>query len=455
MKSLGVSISRDRISALLWEQTLFSSRVVFSCAVPCGEPYGGFEGAALLAEEIRKGTGEPNLPPVVLSLPPSWTYLRQVELPVPDLQRAKKIHVADLEGNLPIEDEQILSDLMPSPPGHAGRFLAVAARKDTVEKSVASFSEAGFRVDRVVTDHASILSAVLSVAGLPEGILLSTLSDIVVLRVEGGAVSRARQFPAGMASDPEGMRKEWEGLAEGGTGALPVTILGEVPAPLSEALAAATRFTPPAGVEEGCILAYGAVLTPSWQKELGGFSLRTSAEAESERDRTRLRVRVAAIAAGVAAIFAVGTLEVAQWAEAKKVAIVRAQIRKEFSEAVPGVKVVVQETAQIREKIQSLRRHQKELGADSPALSVLLARISQALPPKANISVREISFDAGRVRLAGEAGSAQFVETFRSSLATASGPEAVVTVQESRGSAKGGSVRFTILIEKGSNGRAS
>jgi hypothetical protein len=455
MKSLGVSISRDRISALLWEQTLLSSRVVFSCGVPCREPHGGPECAKLLAEEIRKGTGEPELPPVVLSLPPSWTFLRQVELPVPDLQRAKKIHVAELEGNLPFEDEQILSDLMPSPPGQTGRFLAIAARKDTVEKTVAAFSEAGFRVDRVVTDHVSILSAVLSKGNLPDGILLSTLSDILVLHVEGGAVSRARQFPAGVASDPEELRREWAGLAEGSSGTLRVTVSGDVPAPLSGLLAAATRFVPPAGVEESHLLAYGAVLAPSRQKELGGFSLRTSAEAETERDRSRGRGRFAAVAAGVALICAVGTIAIAQWAEAKKVATVRGQIRKEFSEAVPGAKTVVQETAQIREKIQSLRRHQKELGVDSPALSVLLGKISQALPPKANISVREVSLDAGRIRLAGDAGSAQLVETFRSSLSAACGPETIVTVQESQGSARGGSIRFTILIEKGSRARAS
>jgi hypothetical protein len=455
MKSLGVSISRDRISALLWEQTLLSSRVVSSCTVPCGEPYGGSEGAAKLAEAIRKETGEQNLPSVVLSLPPSWTYLRQLDLPVPDLPRAKKIHVADLEGNLPIEDEQILSDLMPSAPGRAGRFLAIAARKDTVEKAVASFTEAGFRVDRVVTDHVSILSAVLSGSALLEGIILSTLSDIVVLHLEGGAVVRARQFPVEMASDTDGMRREWEGLFEGISVSLPVTVIGDVPATLSDLLAAATRFTPPAGVEEPYLLAYGAVLAPSLQKEICGFSLRTSAEAESERNRERLRIRIASIAAAVAAVFAVGTLEVAQWAEAKKVAVVRTQIRKEFSEAVPGVKVVVQETAQIREKIQSLRRHQKELGAESPALSVLLARVSQALPPKASIALREVSLDAGRMRLTGEAGSAQIVETFRSSLSAASGPETVVTVQESQGNTRGGNLRFTILIEKGSPGRAS
>jgi hypothetical protein len=146
---------------------------------------------------------------------------------------------------------------------------------------------------------------------------------------------------------------------------------------------------------------------------------------------------------------------VARWAESKKVATVRAQIRKEFSEAVPGTKVVVQETAQIREKIQSLRRQQKELGTDSPALSALLMKVSQALPAKENIAVREVSFDAGRLRLSGDAGAAPLVEKYRTALAAAFGPEMAVTVQESQGGAKAGSLRFTILIEKGSPARAS
>jgi type II secretory pathway component PulL len=157
----------------------------------------------------------------------------------------------------------------------------------------------------------------------------------------------------------------------------------------------------------------------------------------------------------VALVSAVASLEVAKWAQGKKVAAVRAQIRKEFSEAVPGAKVVVQETAQIRGKIQSLRRQQKELGADSPGLSASLMKISQALPPKENIVMREVSFDAGKMRLSGEAGESQLVEKFRTSLAAAFGPEINVTVQESRGTAKGGAIRFTILIEKGSAGRAS
>lgn len=454
MKILGVSISRDRISALLREQTPLASKNVVSVSVPCREPFGTAESAVRIAEEVRKGTGDRTLPPVVLSIPPSWTYLRQVELPVHDLQRAKKIHVSDLEGNLPIEDDQILSDLLPSPPGQAGRFLAVAARKETVEKTVAGFSDAGFRVDRVVTDHVSILSAVLSTGRLPDGFLFSTLSDVVILQAENGAVLRARQFPSAILSDPEGLRREWSGIAGAAPGSPPVTVLGEVPSPLAEALASAARFAPPHGVEEACILAYGAALAPSWRKELGGFSLRTSAESESEAGRAKFRIRAAAVAAVAAFACVVGSIQVAQWAQAKKVAAIRAQIRKEFSEAVPGSKSIAQETAQIREKIQSLRRQQKELGASVP-LSTLLERVSASFPAKTGLSVRELSLDAGRLRLAGDAGSAEILEKFRTSLRAASGPDAVVTVQESRGTARGAGVRFTILIENGSGDRAS
>ena len=78
MKTLGVSITQNRLSALLLERTLFASRRLFSCDVSCREPFGGPDDVGNLAEEIRKGTGGKDLPTVVLALPASWTYLRQV-----------------------------------------------------------------------------------------------------------------------------------------------------------------------------------------------------------------------------------------------------------------------------------------------------------------------------------------------------------------------------------------
>ncbi|HSQ53681.1 MAG TPA: hypothetical protein VLM86_00220, partial [Candidatus Bathyarchaeia archaeon] len=109
MKSLGISIGRNTLSAVLWEQSLLSSRMEGACSIPCEEPYGGPEDIARLAQEVRKIVGAAGFPPAVLSFPPAWTFLRRVSLPVSDIPLAKKMHIADLEGNLPIEDEEILS----------------------------------------------------------------------------------------------------------------------------------------------------------------------------------------------------------------------------------------------------------------------------------------------------------------------------------------------------------
>lgn len=457
MKSLGISITRDRLFAFLWEQSLFSAKRDLACSVRCAEPYGSPGDIARLAEEIRNATNGKPIPPAVLSLPPSWTFLRKVKLPVADLPRAKKVHLAELEGNLPLEDAEILSDILPSPPGESGTFLAIAARRTAVEKTVSAFSEAGFRLDRVVTDHVSLLLAALSGNPSFTGFLLSTLNDLTILRVEGGALAWARQFPGEMTEPSEQQAREIASLLPGedaGTGPPSVIAFGEVPAFLSETVAP-SHFSSPVELKESSPAAYGAALAPFRTKETGGFSLRTSTETEGEVARERRRTRIAAAAAAVTLLALAGSVEIARYAEDRKVSRIKAQIRKEFTEAVPGVTVIVRETAQIREKIQSFARQQKELGSDYTEPAAMLGKVSAALPKEGKVLVREASFDSGRLRLAGEAPDGRILETFRTSLAAAFGPETAVTVGESEGSARGSSVKFTILIEQGGNGRAS
>jgi hypothetical protein len=206
LKSLGISITRNSLSVVLWEQTLFASGMVGACTVPCDEPFGGPGDIARLAEEAQKIAGAGSLPAAVLSLPPAWTFLRRVTLPVPDLPRAKKMHIAELEGNLPIEDEEILSDILPSPAGETGTFLAIAARRSSVEKTVAAFTAAGFRPDRAITDHVSLLCAVLSSKDEFSGLVFSDRNDLVALRLSGGTVASARQFPESIVAAPEELK---------------------------------------------------------------------------------------------------------------------------------------------------------------------------------------------------------------------------------------------------------
>ncbi len=459
MRSLGISIARQSLSAFVWEQSPFASKAVASATVPCTEHFGGIDDFRRLAEEIRRAAGGNGLPPAVVSIPPSWTFIRRIQLPVPDLPRAKKMHVSELEGNLPIDDGDILSDLLPPPRGvEAGRHLAVAARRSAVEKTAAAVLEAGFRLDRVVTDHVSILCAALAAKAPADGLIVSGLGEIVVLRLSGGAVLWARQFPADPAGIDPGIQREIGELLDEGLGetpAVPVAVMGDVPGPLAARLAGAFRIKPPGDAVDGALPAYGAALVPFSSAETGGFSLRTSAATDAERKREKRRIVIAAAAAAVAVISAAVAIEMVSWAEGKKVAQVRAQIRNEFSAAVPGVKTVVRETVQMKDKIQSLARQQKDLGADVPGPYEMLAKVSQSLPPRESISVREAAYDSGRLRLAGEAGSSRLVETFRAALAEAFGPGTGVTVQEAGGAARGGSVRFTILIEKDGKRRAS
>jgi hypothetical protein len=457
MQTIGISISRERICAVALEGSTPGPSVLASVSVPCGEPFGAAADAAALAEALREALPGVPLPGAVLTLPPPLTFLRPMTLPVTDLPRARAIHLVELEGNLPIDDEEILSDLLPAPREGSGLFFAVAARRPLVESASEQFGAAGIRVDRVVADPVALLLLAPGAAGAPrDGIYLSTFNDILLLRVSGGGVTAARQFPLAMADRPEEILGAVRAAAgEAGSAPLAVFLIGETPAPLAGALPDAERIPLPGGISSAHLAAYGAALAPLRPDVGGGFSLRTSAEAALEKDRERRWLRATAIAAGVAVVLALGSLWFAGWTEAAKAARARALVKKEFAAVAPDVRNVVQPGVQIRTKLESLKRQQKELGTDAPPPADLLALASRALP-KGEIAVREISIDGSRLRLSGDAGSdGRLVEAYRTGLSGAFGADYSVTVQESGGSVKGTSVKFTILVEKKGDLRAS
>ncbi len=457
MHTIGISISRDRIHAVALEEAATVPRIAAAATVPCAEPFGTPEDAAALSKALREALPGVPLPGAVLTLPPPLTYLRPMTLPVADLPRARAIHLAELEGKLPIEDEDILSDLLPAPREGSGFFFAVAARRSFVESASEQFGGAGIRVDRVITDPVAVLLLAPRDAGAPlDGIYLSTFDDILLLRVSEGGVTGARQFPQAMADHPgEILAAVREAAGDAGGAPPAVFLIGATPPALADAFPGAERIPLPEGVSPAHLAAYGAALAPLHPDVGGGFSLRTSAEAALEKERDRRWRLAAGISAGVAVLLALVALWFAGWTESEKVARTRALVKKEFATVAPDVRNIVQPGVQIRTKLDALRRQQKELGTDAPPPADMLQLASRALP-KGDIAVREISVEGDRLRIAGESsGDARLVETYRDGLAGAFGPDYTATVQESGGSVKGTSVKFTILVERKGDRRAS
>src|SRR4030042_370730 len=167
MHTIGISLSRDRLCAVALEGPAPAPRMASVLSVPCAEPFGTPEDAPALSEALREALPGVPLPGAVLTLPPPLTFLRPMTLPVTDLPRARAIHLAELEGNLPIEDEEILSALLPAPREETGLFFAVAARRSFVESASERFGMAGIWVGRVVTDPVVLLLLAPDAAGSP------------------------------------------------------------------------------------------------------------------------------------------------------------------------------------------------------------------------------------------------------------------------------------------------
>ncbi len=454
MKRIGISIANHKLSAYVWEKTPFSGRALGSCEVACSEPLGSLDDIRSLAGRLRDMLGG-TLPPAVLSIPPGETHIRILELPVPDLKNARIIHRAEIEEVLPFDGEEIASDLLPMEDAEGGLnlFIAFAVRRSTLTRFTELFSEAGFRIESIITDPVSLLCAASAMQPERSLTLVSFENDVILLSVGDLKFRKIRQFPSSILDSPERFRDETHSFFESPghlltVGSLPPNMLS-IPAD------SGSRLVPPGDFAAPSVVAFGASVAPFSDRVTYGFSLGNLDQAEDETGRRGARLRFAAIASGIALISCIFALEIARWTATRQVEAVRKQLRVEFSAAVPEAKVVVREAAQIREKINALRRQRAELGLDLLKNTPLLGKISAGLPSNKSLAVKEISGDGNRIRVAGESGGAASVESYRAALGSSFGKAFDVTVQESRGSARADSVTFTILIEKRKAERAS
>jgi Tfp pilus assembly protein PilN len=445
-RRLGISFGGNHLRAVVLDQSRRSAKILAAVEVPLSSPHGTPEDAARLSEALR-GKGIASPPPAVVTLPPSWSWLRRIDLPVEDLSRARKIHVQELEGKLPVEGERFLSDLLPAPKGEPRRFLAVASLESVVSGAVSLLASAGIEAERVVTDHVSAYGAFLSLKGGRPGFLCLAVPDLLFLETDRDALLRARHLPAAAAEDGPFLAAEWSSFVVAPGELSPACWRAGVALPPD----APGSFSPldlPGNLPSHWIPAFGAALLPSYDRETGDFGLRGEEHGASEAVSARRRLLVAVVAGASALLLVLAALATAWWASGRRLALARAALAREFQSAVPGGKVTAGELLQAQGRLQALERQWVELGGDQADPVRILSLLSRSLPAGGSARVKEITLEGERLRVTGEAKESGAVETFRGSLASAFGAGWTITVQESRGSARGEQVTFTVLVEK-------
>lgn len=443
MRTVGISIGRDGLRAVVRNR---ASKAVSHLAVevPCFLPFTASD-SARLATVIRETVGTVDFPAVTLSVPASWTFVRFLDLPVDDLAKARTIKLSPLEGELPISDDEILCDLLPALPASPNRFPAVSSRRSAVEDAVALLANAGVVVDRVIADPVAIFLASLeSGLGDDSATVVALLPDLVAVTVSTGHVTAIRQFPPSPAGAAETCADAVSSISC--FNSRPRLLCGPSVADGTVSIPGFDPFRLPSDLEGPFAAALGASAAADLDRSIAGFSLRTSRDAESESATGALLRKVAVAVVAITCVVGLAALLLSARVAAKEVESLKDAARKELLEAAPSVKNITAAATQARERMKSLDRQRKELGLDVPSTSFAISRIATAA---SGISVREISVEGGRHRVAGEAPSLAAVEAFRTALSKGF-PGATVTMKETEGVSRAGAgtVKFTISIEE-------
>lgn len=143
----------------------------------------------------------------------------------------------------------------------------------------------------------------------------------------------------------------------------------------------------------------------------GEFSPRTQHDALRHEWRQLGRLAAAvAIAAGVAVSLDLYSLN-------NRYQLLRQEVRRVFTAALPEVQTVVNEKAQLEEAIGTLQqRHRLLRGGGSVAPLEVLRQLSVVLPEQAPLDVEEWSFDDDTVHLRGSTSSFEMAEIIRTAV---------------------------------------
>ncbi len=471
--TLALDVGPRTLRAALVERTLRSQRVLGLYAHPRG---GGDDLAAdLRALAVQHGIAWDE---VVSVLPGDAVTHRILELPFHDRKRLEQTVPFELESHLPFELDETVIDfqVLDTNADGTSHVLAVSAPKTAVREHLATLASAGIDPRLVDLGSLACLNVVREAAAARGGRIafvgLEADRTTVALLTDGRLTGlRVVSAGVGTGADIEPCLREvrWTllALADGQPlGALWVggeasetpgavaalgRALGTTPQSLDGVAVSAVPVTL-RGKQSAFATPLGLALRQAGDSAPFGIDLRRGEFAyHREREALWRGLARAAILAGVAVALMISSFVFDARQLAARRDAVRGEIRTIFTAALPGVRTIVNEKAQLQSEITALEKQRRLFGSLAPsaprAIDCLRA-LTAAVPDDVPLDIEELSLDGETLRLRGSTKTYEGVEAVKRGLAAR--PEfRNVEAKDVRASVDGSQVDFRLSLDVG------
>ena len=420
-------------------------------------PYSGAEKTKSSQEKLQIlqkifPGGSKEMKNVIVSLPSHRMMVHRVALPFRERKKNQQVIKFEVEGLLPFPVDQVIVDFYQAKEGPNGnQAMAFAARKEDLQEHLSLMEEAGLDAECLVPESMALFYLLPNLRNeVSSGALLDvghektttivwsgeTLTLVRSIPVAGSAMRLpGRALPAlnrladevqrtlmAYESHPEGRPVE-KIFITGGAAALPgfEKEIGEIlrrPVALlsMEGSSKPLLNNVPEEYRHILAVALGAAFGGS-VKEGERINFRQEEFASSKKaKRTKHRMTLLLSYGILLAVLGIATFAADLYLKERRYKDLRAEIRKEFMQAQPGVKKVVNEVQQMKNSVQEEKARVNALGGISKAASPLeiLREFSTVIEPGWKVRVTDLVVEPESIEVSGEADSFETINQVKS-----------------------------------------
>jgi general secretion pathway protein L len=416
---------------------------------------------------------------LVYSFPSRQTMIHRIPLPFADRKKNRQVVKYEVEPLLPLAADQVIVDFY-SPGKNSGqeKTLVFAVRKGDLGDHLALLKEAGLDPESVVPEALALfaLARTLGKTSAGGGALLDLGDEKATLVLwQNDRLVLARSIPLAVSAGQQPAAHDLSRLAEEvrrtllsagygpenrmveeifltGGNSLPPGVEKDLadllPAPVSPLDLEEVSGEVPKEIRPALAVALGAALGGAAGEEV---NLRREEFASSQKaQRARGRMKILVSYAAILAVLGVTAFVLNYSLKERRYQGLRTEIRKEFTQALPEVKRVVNELQQMKARVQEERLKLAALGGGGGSGSPLeiLRGLSMVVDPSMKVRVTELVIDPEAVEVNGEADSFDTVNQLKSRLERSPGFKEV-QLKTARASSLENVVEFKLQMKRG------